>query len=171
MGAIRTYGPGRGAGARANMELMPAGPFATDILKPGVEARNLGVERCYALLRGAMAGHLALSQGALPLVVPVTCALDGDRLLVRAGRGHLGLALLKPGIVAFQTAATSLDQGWRWEVLVRGPAKVFDGALSPEQAPPGLPLVAGEHTTVLHVSMELVTGWRYGMPLAPAQRR
>ena len=43
-----------------------------------------GAVRCWPPPRG---GHLALSQGALPLVVPVTCALDGEDLLVRAGLG------------------------------------------------------------------------------------
>ena len=137
----------------------------------GAEAPSLDAERCYALLRGAVAGHLALSQGALPLVLPVTCALDGENLLVRAGRGHLWPGLLEPGIVAFQTAATSLDQSWRWEVLVRGPAHVVDGGVPPGQRPPNLPLIGQDLTTILQVRMDLVTGWKYGFPPVLERRR
>ena len=51
---------------------------------------RLTAERCRSLLAAASGGHLALSQGALPLVVPVTCAVEGDNLLVRAGLGLIG---------------------------------------------------------------------------------
>jgi hypothetical protein len=116
-----------------------------------------------------MAGHLALSQGALPLVLPVTCALEGDHLLMaRAGSGHLGGALSQPGIVAFQTAATSLDGKWRFEVLVRGPATIVGGDLLAEQTPPPLPLVPTYSTVVLRISMELITGWQYSSSPANA---
>jgi hypothetical protein len=52
--------------------------------------RRISWEASLALLRTASAGHLALSQGALPLVVPVTCRLDGGRLVLRAAPGLFG---------------------------------------------------------------------------------
>ncbi|HMK96641.1 MAG TPA: pyridoxamine 5'-phosphate oxidase family protein [Acidimicrobiales bacterium] len=131
---------------------------------------RLAPQRCRALLSGAIAGHLALSQGALPLVVPVTCAVDGDYLLVRAGRGWLARATFEPGIVAFQTASTSFNQDWRWEVVVQGPAEVL--ASPAGDVPPPLPLIPNEMTNVLRIRMEIVTGWQYGstpQPIADAQ--
>ncbi|MHB1496454.1 MAG: pyridoxamine 5'-phosphate oxidase family protein [Acidimicrobiales bacterium] len=132
-------------------------------------AERLLPARCMQLLASASSGHLALSQGALPLVVPVTCSLDGGRLLVRAALGLLGASLGQPGVVAFHTGATSPDQSERWEVLVQGRAELH-GREAPRQArrpnPPGLPLVAEDATVVLSVSIELVTGWQY----AGAQR-
>ena len=131
-------------------------------------APRLAADRCRALLGGAVAGHLALSQGALPLVLPVTCAVDGEYLLVRAGVGLLGRAPFQPGIVAFQTAAGNFDHSGRWEVMVQGRAEVLEGPTGPIM-PPGIPLVPDEFTTVLRVSMELVTGWQYGgWPAGPA---
>lgn len=114
------------------------------------------------MLAHCIAGHLALSQGALPLVVPVSSALRGDRLYVRARLGHVAPANFRAGIVAFQTAVTSLDQAWRTEVLVRGPADVLEHEPGPELAPPPLAVVGRQATTVLSISLELVTGWQYG---------
>ncbi len=118
---------------------------------------------CYALLAQASSGHLALSQGALPLVVPVTCALDGDRLLVRAGRGLLGRVPSQPGIVAFETAGAKPGTTWRWEVLVQGRAEVVNPAPG-DKSPPELALLDNELTTALCISMERVSGWKYGTP-------
>lgn len=148
---------------------MSSTPFTAAPAVPGDNPPRLSTDRCLELLRGAMAGHLALSQGALPLVLPVTCALDGDHLLMaRAGSGHLAWALSHPGIVAFQTAATSLDGRWRFEVLVRGPATIVGDALLTDQTPPPLPLVATDKTVVLRISMELITGWQYNSSPAKA---
>ncbi|HXW79766.1 MAG TPA: hypothetical protein VEJ84_09705 [Acidimicrobiales bacterium] len=125
---------------------------------------RLSAERCRCLLSGAIAGYLALSQGALPTVVPVSCALDGDGLLVRAGPDLVGRVPLQPGIVAFGTTMTSLDESSRWEVLVRGRAEVEPGARNREIPPPLSHVDAGS-TTVLRISLELLTGWQYDSSL------
>jgi hypothetical protein len=93
----------------------------------------------------------------------VTCALYGDRLLVRAGLGLLGRVPRQPGVVAFETSGTNEDGTWRWEVLVQGRADVVSEALG-TGIPPSLALVDSELTTALCISMELVTGWQYGAP-------
>lgn len=147
--------------------MAPVPPARTlALLPPG--ACRLDVARCYELLGGCSAGHLALSQGALPVVVPVTSVIQGEHLLVRAGTGHLVHANFKPGIVAFQTGATSPDQAWRWEVLVRGPAEALANEPPPEVTPPSLPLLEVAGTIVLRIGVQLVTGWQYGVgPAAP----
>ncbi len=90
---------------------------------------HLSDEGCRSLLASASGGHLALSQNALPFVVPVTCVLDGDALLVRAGLGLLGKVPPRPGVVAFETAGASINGGWRWEVLVQGHCESADEGL------------------------------------------
>ncbi|HUB69805.1 MAG TPA: pyridoxamine 5'-phosphate oxidase family protein [Acidimicrobiales bacterium] len=127
------------------------------------EIPRLSAGRCRELLAGTVGGHLAVSLGALPLVVPVTCALEGDYLLVRAGRGWVVRASFQPGVVAFQTASTSFDQASRWEVVVQGRAEVLSSSPAAD-VPPPLPLIANEGTTVLRICMEIVTGWQYGAP-------
>lgn len=124
-------------------------------------APRLSAERCRQLLATAGAGHLALSRGALPLVVAVTCSLDRDHLLLRVGLGLMGSVPVQPGIVAFETSGALADGKGRWEVVVQGRAELLDedAALA---VPPPIPLVRPELTTALRVSMELVTGWYYG---------
>ena len=64
---------------------------------------RLSPERCRTLLREAKDGYLALSRGALPIVVPVSCALDDDALLGAGGAGSLDRVTAQPGVVAFGT--------------------------------------------------------------------
>jgi hypothetical protein len=122
---------------------------------------RLSDEICRSLLASASSGYLALSQSALPSVVAVTCVLEGDVLVVRAGPGLLGRAPLQPGVVAFATDGASTDGGSRWEVLVQGHCEPTDERLEPK-SPPQLTLVDPRLTTVLRVRTELVTGWEYG---------
>lgn len=122
---------------------------------------RLSEEICRSLLAGASSGYLALSQSALPSVVPVTCVLAGEFLVVRAGPGLLGRAALQPGVVAFATDGSSTDGGSRWEVLVRGHCELTDESLAPK-SPPQLTLVDPRLTSVLRVRTELITGWQYG---------
>jgi len=121
----------------------------------------LSDERCRSLLVSASAGHLALSRNALPLVVPVSCVLDGDALVVRARLGLVGKVPPRPGVVAFETAGTSINGGWRWEVLVQGHCESTDEGRG-QKVPPELTLVDASLTTVLRIRIELLTGWQYG---------
>jgi hypothetical protein len=122
---------------------------------------RLSEEICRSLLAGASSGYLALSQSALPSVVRVTCVLDGELLVVRAGPGLLGRAPLQPGVVAFATDGASSDGGSRWEVLVQGHCELTVERLA-QKSPPQLTLVDPRLTTVLRVRTELITGWQYG---------
>lgn len=141
---------------------VPTGSLVGTGLRRG-RAEHLSPARCMQLLASASSGHLALSQGALPFVVPVTCALDGGRLLVRVGLELLGANVGQPGVVAFHAAAMSPDESARWEVLVHGRAEPhkLGAPRRRRSSPPSLPLVAEDATVVLAVSVELVTGWQY----------
>jgi hypothetical protein len=122
---------------------------------------RLSDERCRSLLAGASQGHLALSRSALPLIVPVSCVLDGDALVVRAGLGLVGTVPRQPGVVAFETAGASSDGAWRWEVLVQGHCELTEEGLAPKN-PPQLTLVDPTLTAVLRMRIERLAGWQYG---------
>jgi pyridoxamine 5'-phosphate oxidase-like protein len=124
----------------------------------------LSDERCRSILSSASSGYLALSQNALPFVVPVTCVIDGDALVVRTGLGLLGKVPLQPGVVAFETGGASIDGRSRWEVLVQGHCQLTHEGLVLKN-PPQLTLVEPALTTVLRIRMELVTGWQYDAAL------
>jgi Pyridoxamine 5'-phosphate oxidase len=120
---------------------------------------RLSTDRCRTVLREATHGYLALSRGALPIVVPVSCALDGDSLLVRAGPGSLDQATAQPGVVAFGTIIPSVDGTCRWEVLVQGRAELVCSPAS--DFPPRLALTNPASTTVFRLTLELLTGWEH----------
>jgi hypothetical protein len=146
------------------MDLMSVSPVVTPKTWSGHgELPRLSSAHCRSLLSAVSSGHVALSLGALPLVVPVTCVLDGDRLLVRAGLALMGRVSEQPGIVAFEAAGTSPNETWRWEILIQGRAAILS-EVAPAKVPPPLALVDSELTTALCISMELLTGWQYGTP-------
>jgi hypothetical protein len=94
----------------------------------------------------------------------VTCAVDGDDLLVRAGLGLIGKVPAQPGVVAFQTEGSSPDGTAWWEILVQGRAEVLDERRPGPRGkfPPPLPMVDQSMTAALRISMELFTGRQYG---------
>jgi nitroimidazol reductase NimA-like FMN-containing flavoprotein (pyridoxamine 5'-phosphate oxidase superfamily) len=121
---------------------------------------RLTPERCRSLLSDVKEGYLALSRGALPVVLPVSCALDGETLLVRAGPGSLDRVTAQAGVVAFAATIPVDEVASRCEVLVQGRAEVVRAPAS--DVPPGLPLVNSGLTTVFRVTLERLTGWQYG---------
>jgi nitroimidazol reductase NimA-like FMN-containing flavoprotein (pyridoxamine 5'-phosphate oxidase superfamily) len=121
---------------------------------------RLSPQRCRDLLGEARDGYLALSRGALPVVVPVTCALGVESLLVRAGPGSLEGFVSQPGVVAFGTSIPGVDQTSRFEVLVQGRAELVSDPVT--GSPPRFPLVDNSLTIVFRVTLELVTGWQFG---------
>jgi hypothetical protein len=122
---------------------------------------RLSDDRCHSLLASASSGHLALSLSALPLILPVSCVFDVDALFVRARLGLVSGVPREPGVVAFETAGTSIDGAWRWEVLVQGHCELTDEPAA-SKSPPQLALVDPGLTTVLRMRIERLTGWQYG---------
>jgi hypothetical protein len=160
-GVFGPFGPALGRFTWAT--ILPMALHLTAIHETVVERATptpLSVERCRTLLLEAKDGYIALSRGALPVVLPVSCALDGASLLLRAAPGSLDPVTAQPGIVAFGTTVSSADGTYRSEVLVQGRAqKVHDPT---RDVPPGLPHINSSLTTVLRVTLGLLTGWQYG---------
>ena len=77
-------------------------------------------DECFALLRSAAVGRIGLSMRALPVVLPVNFAVDGDRLVVRTAAGSKLDAALGGAVVAFEADHLDLTSGEAWSVLVRG---------------------------------------------------
>jgi nitroimidazol reductase NimA-like FMN-containing flavoprotein (pyridoxamine 5'-phosphate oxidase superfamily) len=84
----------------------------------------LGRAECFALLRTVPVGRIGLSMAALPVVLPVNFAVDGERLVVRTAAGSKLDAALKGAVVAFEADQFDIANGDAWSVLVRGSASV-----------------------------------------------
>ncbi len=160
-GAFGSFGPALGRFTSAT--ILPMALSLTAMHETVVERATptpLSAERCRTLLLEAKDGYLALSRGALPVVLAVSCALDGESLLLRAAPGSLDRVTAQPGIVAFGTTVSSADGTCRSEVLVQGRAENVHDPTG--DVPPRLPHINSSLTTVLRVTLGLLTGWQYG---------
>jgi nitroimidazol reductase NimA-like FMN-containing flavoprotein (pyridoxamine 5'-phosphate oxidase superfamily) len=77
---------------------------------------------CLARLRTALVGRIALSVGALPVVLPVNFAMLDDDVLIRTVPGSRLAAAASDAVVAFE--ADHVDPLGRsgWSVLIQGVA-------------------------------------------------
>ena len=83
----------------------------------------LSRQDCLQLLDRAHVGRIAVSIGALPVVLPVNFALlDGD-ILIRTGRGTKLDAAATNAVVAFEVDGVDAFYHTGWSVLVQGIAE------------------------------------------------
>ncbi len=112
---------------------------------------------CLRLLREAAIGRIALSHRALPTVVPVSFALDDDRILVRTGDGARLHAAQSDAVVAFEVDDFDVERGTGWSVLVTGRASLERDASVVARVPRW---PANDVDDVISISIELVSGRR-----------
>ncbi len=117
---------------------------------------------CFRLLRSATLGRVGFTSGALPTVLPVNFLLDGERILVRTGRGGTLDAALRDVVVAFEVDQFDAIDHSGWSVAVTGVAtEITDRddleAARLEPVPRWAP--AGE-AAVIAISTEIVSGRR-----------
>ena len=119
-------------------------------------------EQSLALLAGMTVGRVGLSMNALPVVLPVNFALDGDQLLLCTAAGSKLDAALAGAVVAFEVDEVDPENGVAWSVLVRGACRVVDGsvdaAVRERVAQSGW--VVHDHDRWLSISTDLVSGRR-----------
>jgi uncharacterized protein len=82
----------------------------------------LGRDDCLRLLALASLGRVGFTSGALPTVLPVSFHLDGERILVRTGRGGQLDAALQGVVVAFEVDDFDPIHRSGWSVAVIGVA-------------------------------------------------
>ena len=136
----------------------------------------IGREECLRLLIRAHIGRLALTSGALPMVVPVNFLLDSDQIILRTGAGTKLDRAITNAVVAFEVDEIDLVSHGGWSVVVTGIAREVTDTTElarlmdlpvPQWTPEG-----GDHFVA--ISLDLVDGrripygaWRHDA-LAPA---
>ena len=138
-----------------------------EIDRNGLEV--LSREECLRLLGHATLGRLAITSGALPLVLPVNFRLVGDRIVFRTGNGTKLEAATSNNVVAFEV--DEMDPLWHsgWSVVVTGVAhEVTDPDERAELADVGIPRwAASAGDRIVVVSTEVISGRRMGPAPAP----
>lgn len=133
----------------------------------GVEVDRNGLEilergECLRLLGLETLGRIGLTSGALPIVLPVSFHLDGERILVRTGPGTKLDAATRDAVVAFEVDDFDPVSHTGWSVAVTGTAhEIVDPtelASAPDQ--PRACWSPGGGATVITISTELISGRR-----------
>ena len=117
---------------------------------------------CLRLLALATLGRIGFTSGALPTVLPIDFHLDGERILVRTGRGSTLDAALQNAVVAFEVDDFDPIHHSGWSVTVTGEAtEVSDPAerAAAHRGPVARWAPAGDEA-VIAISTELVYGRR-----------
>jgi nitroimidazol reductase NimA-like FMN-containing flavoprotein (pyridoxamine 5'-phosphate oxidase superfamily) len=119
-------------------------------------------DECLRLLAGSSVGRVAVSVGALPVILPVNFLCDGDRILIRTGDGTKLAAAARDAVVAFEVDHIDPFSHAGWSVCVTGVAREIRGEEELVHVA-ALPLPHWTPNGVSHVmaiSLELVTGRR-----------
>ncbi|MEY2571657.1 MAG: hypothetical protein QOE63_2007 [Acidimicrobiaceae bacterium] len=119
-------------------------------------------DECLRLLASATIGRIGFTSGALPTVLPINFHLDGDRIVVRTGRGSKLDAALRNAVVAFEVDEIDPIHHSGWSVAVTGIAsEVTDpNELDAEHRTATARWAPTGDEAVIAISTELVTGRR-----------
>lgn len=131
-------------------------------------------DECLRLLAGSSGvGRIGLTSGALPVILPVNFALDGDDVVLRTRPGTMLAAATNGVVVAFEVDETDAAHGTGWSVLARGVARAVPCGEETNRLDP-LPLprwAAGEDAHYVRISTEIISGRRLAPRLALAEDR
>ena len=139
---------------------------------PLASVTSLQEHECWALLRGAEVGRLAVVVAGRPDVFPVNFVVDHGAVLVRTAPGTKLAAVAETADVAFECDGFDPAQGQVWSVVLKGRAELLRGAddLAATVELPLLPWQAGPKPCFLRVVPDQVTGRRFA-PVAPGHWR
>jgi hypothetical protein len=120
---------------------------------------------CLRLLSGSSVGRLAVTMGALPVILPVNFVFDRDRVLIRTTTGTKLDAATRNAVVAFEVDDFDGFSHSGWSVCVTGVAREVTDRDDLDYIS-RLPLAHWAPNAANHIvamSTEIVTGRRIPM--------
>ncbi|HWC10232.1 MAG TPA: pyridoxamine 5'-phosphate oxidase family protein [Acidimicrobiales bacterium] len=139
---------------------------------PGVNIDALGFEllspaECRRLLAGTGIGRVGFHARALPRILPVAFALDGDGIVVPVRAGSELHGGLRDAVVAFEADGVGPGENERWSVSVTGMATEMGEGAQLDRARGLLADGCGPGVArFVRISLDLVTGRRGPVPAA-----
>lgn len=94
----------------------------------GARVRELNHDECLDALRAESLGRIAVSDSALPLILPVNYALEGSAIVFRTQEGGLLDRACRNTIVAFEIDDYDRASGTGRSVVVVGVANVLSSS-------------------------------------------
>ncbi|KES03193.1 pyridoxamine 5'-phosphate oxidase [Streptomyces toyocaensis] len=140
--------------------------------------RELGRTECLRLMAEVPVGRIVYTRRAMPAVLPVNFALDGDgAVLLRTAADSALVRAIDGAVVAFETDDVDAARRAGWSVVVTGRAAVVTDPAERERLSRTGPVswVPARHDVFVRIEPELVTGRAlvggrtlYGVDLAAA---
>lgn len=128
------------------------------------EIEHLDTSQCWAILRQATIGRVALVHDGVPDIFPVNHVVDHASIVYRTGTGELFHATINQE-VAFEVDGFDLETNQAWSVVAKGRAaerlRITDIADSLEL--PLAPWQAGPKPRFVRIEPHHVTGRRFSI--------
>jgi nitroimidazol reductase NimA-like FMN-containing flavoprotein (pyridoxamine 5'-phosphate oxidase superfamily) len=128
--------------------------------------RELSRARCLDLLATSGLGRVGVSVQALPVILPVTYALIGEKVVFLTAPGSKLTAAMRRSVVAFEADRRDACGAWGWSVLVQGVAsEVSDPGLQDAaraHLAHGLPFLDREVARLIAIEIAFVSGRAFG---------
>jgi uncharacterized protein len=131
---------------------------------PGDPLRHLSQEECVGLLGGEHLGRVAVSIGALPVILPVNYTVFDGALVLRTAPGTKLSAALIGAVVGFEIDSTDPHHASGWSVLVVGHAREIrdDATLERLRRLPLESWIADHRDHFVEIPIEHVSGRAFG---------
>jgi nitroimidazol reductase NimA-like FMN-containing flavoprotein (pyridoxamine 5'-phosphate oxidase superfamily) len=124
---------------------------------------TLASDECLRLLASTTVGRVALTSKALPVILPVNYAMDGDTVVIRTRPGSLLATSRERGVVvAFEVDELARQTCSGWSVLVTGTLREITdvGELARAEQLPLVPWVGGDRRHFVRITPGLLSGRR-----------
>jgi uncharacterized protein len=126
-------------------------------------AMTITPDECLRLLASTTVGRVALTSKALPVILPVNYAMDGDTVVIRTRPGSLLASSRERGVVvAFEVDELDRVTCSGWSVLVTGTLREITdvGELARAEQLPLVPWVGGDRRHFVRITPGLLSGRR-----------
>lgn len=126
------------------------------------EIEQLTEAVCMRLLGTVRVGRVALTRHALPVVLTVSFAIDGDGIVLRAASASVLATSRDDVVVAFEAGELDPDTGSGWSVLITGTMqKITEGsAVKRVQQLRPTPWASDDRHRFVRIAPGLVSGTR-----------
>lgn len=119
--------------------------------------------QCLELLSRSDLGRIAITMGALPVILPISYALLGEDVVFKTGTGSKLRAAISNSVVAFEVDEVDLEHESAWSVLVTGMADEITNPREIEQASTLRlrPWITTEPSFHIRIRSDIITGRRF----------
>jgi hypothetical protein len=133
---------------------------------------RLSRDECFVLLRSVPVGRVAITDRAVPAILPVNFMVHGSDVIIRSVAGSKLAAATRGAVVAFEADAYDPIQRTGWSVLLVGVARhVTDPVEVEELSRLGLrPYIDGAASHYMRIPATQISGRRLRPPATAASR-